>query len=52
MNDGISVLEGIGNTSDETLGSLGSSVDSDKTERSLRAGHCGVDEERINERKI
>jgi hypothetical protein len=40
MNDGISVLEGIGNTSDETLGSLGSGVDSNKTERALGGGHC------------
>lgn len=40
MNDGISILEGIDNTSDETPGSFGSSVDSNKTERSLRRGHC------------
>jgi hypothetical protein len=42
MNNGISVLEGIGNTSDKTLGSLRSSVDSNKTERPFRAGHSDV----------
>lgn len=39
VDDGITVLESLDHPADKPLGSLWSSVDSDKTERSFRGRH-------------
>lgn len=42
MDDNVSVLEGIGNPTDETLSSLGGCIDRDETEGTFGTGHFGL----------